>query len=119
MRHLDLMSQLRARGISLETLSRHPQAAAEVARVTFLEENYFRARTELRNYIVLVAVAPLSSPMIYFLKPSPVMLGCSVAFATSVVGTCVMQILRKKRTMSDYLRGVERLVLMAGKSTLY
>jgi hypothetical protein len=117
MRHLDLTSYLRGRGISIETLSRHPDAVAELARVTFLEQNYFSARTELRNYIVLVAVAPLSAPMLYFLKPSPVMLGCSIGFATIVVGTCVTQILRRKRTMRDYLRGVERLVLMAKKST--
>ena len=112
----DLSAYLRRHGLSYEAIRRDPEAAAELSRISFLQENWLKSRDELRNYLWIVIAAPITAPMFYLFYPSPLMLCCSVGFAVIVVVTCVTQILRRRRTMRDYLTGMERLVQIARKN---
>ena len=111
----DLTSYLRRSGVSDDAIYRNPEAAAELARISFLQENWLKARAEQRSYLWMIVAAPITAPMIYWVHPSPLMLCCSVGFAAIVIATGVTQILRRRRTMRDYLRGMERLVQIVRK----
>lgn len=107
---MELSAYLRRCGVSERALYTNPEAAAELARISFLQENWLKARNELRSYLWIVVAVPVTAPMCYFFYPSLLMLCCSVGFAAFVIATCVTQILRRRRTMRDYVSGLERLV---------
>jgi hypothetical protein len=111
----DLSSYLRRRGVSEGAIYRNPEAAAELSRISFLQENWLKARDEQRSYIWLIIAAPITAPMFYVCWPSRLMLCCSVGFAVIIIATGVTQVLRRRQTMRDYLRGMERLVQMVRK----
>ena len=111
----DLTSFLRRSGVCDAAIYRNPEAAAELARISFLQENWLKARAEQRSYLWMIIAAPITAPMVYLLRPSPLMLCCSVGFAAIVIATGATQILRRRRTMRDYLRGMERLVQIVRK----
>ena len=111
----DLSSYLRHSRVSDEAVYRSPDAAAELARISFLHENWLKARSEQRSYIWILIAAPITAPMFYFFYPSVLMLCCSVAFAVIVIATGTAQILRRRQTMRNYMSGMERLVQIARK----
>jgi hypothetical protein len=111
----DLSSYLRRSGVSDGAIYRFPEAAAELSRISFLHENWLKARDEQRSYMWMIIAAPITAPMFYLFRPSLLMLCCSVGFATVVIVTSVTQILRRKQTMQDYVRGMERLVQIVRK----
>jgi hypothetical protein len=106
----DLSSYLRRSGVSDDAIYRNPEAAAELSRISFLQENWVRARDEQRSYIWMIIAAPITAPMFYLFRPSRFMLYCSVGFALIVIATGVTQFLRRRQTMRDYIAGMERLV---------
>ena len=105
-----LSSYLLRSGVSEGAIYRNPEAAAELSRISFLQENWMKARDEQRSYIWMIIAAPITAPMFYLFHPSPLMLCCSVGFALIVIATGVTQVLRRRQTMRDYLSGMERLV---------
>ena len=107
-----MKAYLLRRGVLLKSVFETPDAAAELPRVAFLQENYLKAQSELRAYVLLAVAAPVTAPMIYFLSPSVFMLCCSFGFALIVFCTSVSQIARKRRTMKDYFRGLDRLIAL-------
>ena len=111
----DLSSYLRQSGVSDGALYRSPEAAAELSRISFLQENWLKAREEKRSYMWMVVAAPIAAPMFYLFYPSLLMLCCSVGFAAVVIATAVVQLLRCRRTMRDYFNGMERLVQIIRK----
>ncbi len=112
----ELAAHLRQSGLSDDAIFRNPDAAAELSRISFLQENWLKARDELRSYVWIVAAAPITVPMFYFFHPSALMLCCSVGFALIVVVTCVTRILHRRRAMRDYMLGMERLVQIVRKA---
>ena len=111
----DLSSYLRSSGVSEGAIYRNPEAAAELSRISFLQENWLKARDEQRSYIWMIIAAPITAPMFYLFHPSLLMLCCSVGFAAIVIVTGATQVLRRRQTMRDYLRGMERLVQIVRK----
>ena len=111
----DLSSYLRRSGVSDGAIYRHPEAAAELSRISFLQENWLKARDEQRSFIWMIIAAPITAPMFYLFYPSLLMLGCSAGFAAIVIATGVNQVLRRRQTMRDYLSGMERLVQIVRK----
>lgn len=114
----DLSRYLRAHGVSEDAVYKDPEAAAELSRISFLRENALKAQRELRSYVWVVVAVPISAPVFYFIRPSILMFGCSVGFAAIVIATCAAQILRRRRTTRDYIRGLERLVAIVRKNAL-
>jgi hypothetical protein len=106
----ELTTYLRHRGISPDVIYKSPEAAAELSRVSFLQENWLKARHELRSYLVYVILVPVTAPTFYLLYPSTLMLVCSIGFAVIVIATCITQIARRRRAMKDYFAGIERLI---------
>jgi hypothetical protein len=111
----DLFSYLRSCGVSVSAIYRNPEAAAELSRLSFLQENWLKAREEQRRYLWMIMAAPLTAPMFYLFHPSVLMLGCSIGFAIIVIVTGVAQVLRRRQTLRDYRIGMERLVQMVRK----
>jgi hypothetical protein len=111
----DLSTYLRSSGVSDDAIYRNPEAASELSRISFLQENWLKARDEQRSYIWMIVAAPITAPMFYLFYPSLLMLCCSVGFAVIVTVTGVTQILRRRQTMRDYLAGMERLVQIVRK----
>ena len=111
----DLSAYLRRSGVSDDAIYKNPEAAAELSRISFLQENWLKARDQLRSYIWIVIAAPITAPMFYLFYPSALMLCCSVLFAVIVIVTCVTQIFRRRQTMRDFLRGMDRLVQIVRK----
>ena len=111
----DVSSYLRHNGLTEAAIYRSPEAAAELSRISFLQENWLKARDEQRSYIWMMIAAPVSAPMFYVFNPSALMLCCSAGFATIIIATGVAQLLRLRRTMRDYVSGMERLVQIVRK----
>jgi hypothetical protein len=110
-----LSSYLRRSGVTDGAIYRNPEAAAELSRISFLQENWLKARDEQRSFIWMIIAAPITAPMFYLFHPSLLMLCCSVGFAAIVIATGVRQVLRRRQTMRDYLSGMERLVQIVRK----
>ena len=111
----DLSAYLRRSGVSDDAIYRNPEAAAELSRISFLQENWMKARDELRSYIWIVIATPITVPMFYLFHPSVLMLCCSVGFAVIVAVTCGTQIYRRRQAMRDFRRGMDRLVQIVRK----
>jgi hypothetical protein len=111
----DLSSYLRCSGVSDDAIYRNPEAAAELSRISFLQENWMRAREQQRSYLWMFVAAPITVPMFYLIRPSRFMLCCSVGFAVIVIATGVTQFLRRRQTTRDYIAGMERLVRIVRK----
>jgi hypothetical protein len=107
---MNLAKHLKARGISVEALSKSPETLDEFSRTAFLHHNYIKAREEVHAYAWIVAAVPFTAATTYLIRPSAQMLICSIVFAALVIGTCVTQILRRRRTMKDLRRSIDRLV---------
>ena len=112
----ELFASLRRSGVSDDALFRHPDAVAELPRISFLQENWLKARAELRSYLWIVTAAPITVPVLYFCRPSAAMLCCSVGFALIIVATCVSRILHQRRAIKDYMLGVERVIQTVRKA---